>query len=291
MKTTGVYGIAINNKLYIGSSLDVKRRWVQHKSNLTRNCHCNQKLQHAYNKHKKIKFFMLEECNVEKLCLKEKEWFDKLNPFYNIQVPLTNFNIKPVYKFTLEGKLIKKYASAIAAANELLISYSNIQHAAQEKEKFTKSAGGFLWSYTNTINSYIDLKWVKLYVYDIEGTYLNEFESVSEACRKLFPNKNFQTINKQIYLVCQNKACSIDGLRFSFDKVNKLNNKNLLAVTRYFPVVQCSYNNKKQIKTWNTTKEAAVSLGIKTSEITNAIKKNRRTAGYYWYRLGQIKTS
>lgn len=292
MKTTGIYAIAINNKFYIGSSLDVKRRWVQHKSDLNRCCHCNQKLQHAYNKYKKIKFFILEECDVENLYLKEKKWFDNLNPFYNIQDPLTNFNIKPVYKFTLDGKLITMYSSVIEAANETLISYSNIQHAAQENETLTKSAGGFLWSYTNKIkSSYVDLKWVTLYVYDIEGNYLNEFKSVSDACRELFPNKSFQTINKQIYLVCQNKACSIDGLRFSFDKLDKLNNEKLLVVTKNFPIVQCSYNNKEQIKIWNTTKEAAISLGIKTSEITNAIKKNRRTAGYCWYRLGQIKTS
>lgn len=51
---SGVYQIynPINNKRYIGSSINVERRLKEHLRNLKKNTHCNVHLQSAYNKYK-----------------------------------------------------------------------------------------------------------------------------------------------------------------------------------------------------------------------------------------------
>ena len=55
----GVYEIEslTNGKKYVGSSIDIKRRWGNHKSMLRRGCHSNPHLQSAWDKYGK-KYFM-----------------------------------------------------------------------------------------------------------------------------------------------------------------------------------------------------------------------------------------
>lgn len=49
----GVYCIInkINDKKYVGSSIDIEKRWQQHKSDLGRRCHANYHLQKAWDKY------------------------------------------------------------------------------------------------------------------------------------------------------------------------------------------------------------------------------------------------
>lgn len=61
---SGIYQIynPINNKRYIGSSINVERRLKEHLRNLEKNRHCNDHLQSAYNKYKDVlQFQFLEE--------------------------------------------------------------------------------------------------------------------------------------------------------------------------------------------------------------------------------------
>ena len=49
----GIYKIthSTTGKFYIGSTADLRKRWRQHRSELRRNKHCNQKMQYAWNKY------------------------------------------------------------------------------------------------------------------------------------------------------------------------------------------------------------------------------------------------
>lgn len=60
---SGVYQIynPINNKRYIGSSINVERRLKEHLRNLKKNTHCNVHLQSAYNKYKDVLQFQFLE--------------------------------------------------------------------------------------------------------------------------------------------------------------------------------------------------------------------------------------
>jgi group I intron endonuclease len=50
---SGIYRIVnkVNGKFYIGSSVDITKRWYSHLSHLQRNIHANTHLQHAFNKY------------------------------------------------------------------------------------------------------------------------------------------------------------------------------------------------------------------------------------------------
>ena len=91
IKIIGIYSITnkINNKKYIGYSIDIKRRWATHKRNLKNNKHENDHLQKAYNKYGEnaFKYQIVEECTQEELKNKEKYWiafYDSKNNGYNM---------------------------------------------------------------------------------------------------------------------------------------------------------------------------------------------------------------
>lgn len=89
-KIVGVYKILnnINNKFYIGSSIDILNRKRQHFSELEKNRHGNRHLQSSYNKHGKenFEFIILEECDESILMNREQYYIDTFNPKFNIRI-------------------------------------------------------------------------------------------------------------------------------------------------------------------------------------------------------------
>ena len=82
MKQSGIYKITINDKVYVGLSVDIVKRIICHKSLLRNNRHSNNHLQSAYNKYKSFDWEVLEE---DKEWIEEKEimWIDKLDAYKN----------------------------------------------------------------------------------------------------------------------------------------------------------------------------------------------------------------
>jgi group I intron endonuclease len=64
---SGIYQIKNlkNNKIYIGSSKNIKERFLQHKYNLKNNKHCNPILQNSWNKYgeENFEFIIIEIIN------------------------------------------------------------------------------------------------------------------------------------------------------------------------------------------------------------------------------------
>lgn len=89
MKTVGVYGIrnTITGKYYVGSSVDIRRRWVTHKKKLALGVHTGIKLLYAWVKYgpDAWKWVVLEECLPERKHLLEREqhWIDFLSAYEN----------------------------------------------------------------------------------------------------------------------------------------------------------------------------------------------------------------
>lgn len=88
-KLCGVYKIKnlVNGKIYVGSSVDIKPRWQQHRSSLRGNHHGNNYLQRSWNKYGESCFIfeiIREIENQNELIKHEQECIDTLLPQYNM---------------------------------------------------------------------------------------------------------------------------------------------------------------------------------------------------------------
>ena len=99
-KISGIYKIynRVNNKIYVGSSNDISRRWCHHRTLLKRNKHHNIYLQRAYNKYgiDAFEYSIILKCSQQTLLEQEKNtiiYLDTLAPNgYNISSePLAPF--------------------------------------------------------------------------------------------------------------------------------------------------------------------------------------------------------
>ncbi len=122
--SSGIYTIEINNKLYVGSSNNLKHRLKVHKYQLLNNKHHNIHLQRSFNKYKEYKFEIIEYCTEDLVLSLEQYWINQLGVTnnkigYNIctvsgttkgfkcseETKLKMSNSKKGIKFTNEHKL------------------------------------------------------------------------------------------------------------------------------------------------------------------------------------------
>jgi group I intron endonuclease len=88
MENCGVYKITniVNDKCYIGSSKNIKKRWYEHKRRLRKGIHHSQYLQKSFNKYGENNFVfeMLDYCEPDELLVIEQQYFDEIKPEYII---------------------------------------------------------------------------------------------------------------------------------------------------------------------------------------------------------------
>lgn len=88
-KKIGIYQIKsnLNNRIYIGSSIDIRRRWKIHKSQLSLGNHHSIILQRHYDKYGKddLVFSILELCEEDNLIKVEQAYLDHKKPYFNIR--------------------------------------------------------------------------------------------------------------------------------------------------------------------------------------------------------------
>ena len=84
-KKSGIYKLNINNRIYIGSAINLPKRLQQHYNDLCKNRHHNIHLQRAFNKYKILSFEILEIIiDKKELIKKEQYYIDTLKPTLNI---------------------------------------------------------------------------------------------------------------------------------------------------------------------------------------------------------------
>lgn len=104
MERMGIYMIenTVNNKVYIGSSVDTNNRINNHKNDLNKNKHHNKYLQRAWKKYgaDNFTFTVIEKVNDrDKLIEREQYWMD----YYNVSE--NGYNINPTAGSQLGRKL------------------------------------------------------------------------------------------------------------------------------------------------------------------------------------------
>lgn len=143
---SGVYKIInlINNKLYVGSSSNLRKRERDHFTELERGVHKNKHLQSAYKLYNKdsFKFELIENCINDELIKREQFWIDQydFDQLYNM-CPIAGSHLgrknseetklKMSHKvFTVEHK--HKISQAMCGKKNRL----GIKHSEETKNKF-----------------------------------------------------------------------------------------------------------------------------------------------------------
>jgi len=79
----GIYGIRNknSNKIYVGQSKRMKKRWKDHIRDLKSEKHCNSHLLNSFKKYGEdcFEFLVLEECEESELNAKEEEWINRFS--------------------------------------------------------------------------------------------------------------------------------------------------------------------------------------------------------------------
>lgn len=139
----GIYKILNlkNNKLYYGSSKNIKKRWATHRNHLKNNKHVNCILQRAWDKYgeSSFSFEVVELCSENNLLLTEQKYLD-LNPEYNIGVQSSggdNLSNHPN-----KVAILKKISESVNKTLSLMTDEEKIEKFSKPKELNPNWKGG-----------------------------------------------------------------------------------------------------------------------------------------------------
>lgn len=265
----GIYKIInlANEKFYIGSSVDLKKRKRDHMRELKNGIHTNERMQHSFNKYgvEEFKFEIIELVNEkENLITLEQHWMDKTKSYdrnigFNINRLATgggNFGeingnygnkgsknplskrIAQINTDTLE--VVRVWDSSMDIKRELKIHSGNVCKMCIHAEKnILRKSNGFYWCYEKDI-------------------------PVIKQMKKFVPKKRTST---------------------GRDYLDIIGNKN----PRARKIVQISLTGK-YLTTYDTVKEAAESVNIKPHCIySNLSSKRNNSGGYKWMYLEEYE--
>ena len=227
-KLCGIYRIynIKNDKLYVGSAVNLHQRRHAHFSLLKHNKHHSIYLQRAYNKYGEDSFFFeaIEFCEKEILIEREQYYIDTLNPDYNICRVAGNklgvksskksvnqrlktieekclngfkYKAKPVYQYSLKGEFIKKWDNCGDAATNLNITKESLYFSIKHQSK----CKNFLWSYfyLEKMNQRKNSVIKPIIQIDEEENIIQEWESIIKCA------KDLKTSRIHIYNILNNK--------------------------------------------------------------------------------------
>jgi len=211
MKIVGVYQIRniVNNKVYVGSSNNIHKRWKCHVYYLRKGIHENSKLQNAWNKYSEANFIFefLDTGICEDLLIeKEQYYLDIIKPHivgYNINSiagkPLIcsgrRFSLmhsKKVAQYTLDGRLVKIFESAKVACKD----FTGLPAISRAAKGGISTAAGFQWRYFKDKPLKIIEKCIepdirrgighrkRVAQYTLDGKLIEVFESILSASRE-----------------------------------------------------------------------------------------------------------
>lgn len=152
--TCGIYFISnlVNNKIYVGQSISIEKRWVHHKWKLRENNHENIKLQNAWNKYgeENFEFSIVCECEEKQLNTLEQYYILNLESYlpnvgYNITLGGDGLFVKGINNkvnksvYCIETKT--KYFSIAEATRQTGIRDSSILQCCKGNYKYAGKQG------------------------------------------------------------------------------------------------------------------------------------------------------
>lgn len=151
---SGIYRIIHNttNREYIGSAINISRRWYQHKTELRHSRHTNKRLQNSWNKYgeNEFSFEVIELCDISLLIEREQFYIDTLKPYYNIVLiagsQLGYKHTDETIKIIQEKRATQKIPVGLKRTDEqrknISISHKGIKLSEETKRKISVSNMG-----------------------------------------------------------------------------------------------------------------------------------------------------
>lgn len=276
----GIYMIRnkINDKKYIGQSVDIWYRYRNHLSE-SYNRNCNKK---AYNMaiHKAIRKYgennfeiiVLEECSEEKLDEREIYWidyYDTYNNGYNQTIGGDSFvkriDRNNIYRLWDDGNSVSEIHK-ITGHNKHNIIYILEGYDSYSSEE-SRRRGIKVYSKSNS---------KRVYMYDINGKYICEFSSITDASKKT------NTSHGDISACIHGRQKSANNYMWSLEKTDNIGEYNATMTNKKKKVLKYDSENNF-IEEFDSITAAAKSVGLKgLSGIITSCKNGSLCRGYKW---------
>lgn len=292
----GIYKITCtaSKKCYIGSSINIVRRFQTHIQELKGNRHINPILQNTYHKYGSESFIyeVVAEAatqNYEELLILEKHYLETLRPELNISKETLSPPriITKVQKYSHDGVFIKQYESVVSAAEELNIEPTNIFAVLRGVKP---QAAGFLWT---SVDSPPDT--IPALCRDLSGT--NAVSDFWKNGKYTITKKDISNgATLEIYTKLEDLLIDLKTTRQNVMSQLKGRTKTCCGFALECP--EFTYirsfsagvpkqtlklsEDRTEIERFPSASAAARAVGLDKSAILNAIKGNFRSAGFFW---------
>lgn len=191
------YENKINHKIYIGQSIDPKKRFREHKNAAfnSNNTDYDLPIHRAIRKYGLDNFdiVILEFCSKNQADEREKYWIQFYNS-YNKGYNATNggqdgggYNGKEVLVYDLDGNFITSYVNAKEAAKTLGVSYSVVQQVLHAERPTCKQVQLKYADDDKIITKFKSRQGGKISIYqlDINSNIIQEWDSAADASKAL----------------------------------------------------------------------------------------------------------
>lgn len=212
-RESGVYQIRCvpTGKVYVGSAMNLQKRWDEHRRSLRRGDHGNTYLQNAWNKYgeENFEFAVLEFANVSDLLRAEQEWIDSTG-CVDKEI---GFNIRPSAE-SPGGVNIQVWEGFIdPEGNEITIvglqefcdhhnlDYRSMHRLSTGKSKLKSYKG---WTHRNSVRQRDYIKTYEGFI-DPEGNLVGPITNLAEFCRQ------HDLDNTHMVAVANGRICSHRG--------------------------------------------------------------------------------
>lgn len=223
----GIYKIQckINNKVYIGYSSNIKKRFYLHKFKLKNNKHENSYLQNAWNKYSEdaFSFIIIEECLLN-LCIEREDYYVKKHKSYfrkfgyNLAITgignigkMPKYIIKKTQKTKKANALKRGYYFTAETIKKQVEGRKGFKHSSETIEKIRIASINRKKSKEVTQKT-IDANNITINQYSLENKYIKTFKSITEAL--FFLNKTIKS--GHISNCCKNKRKSAYGYKWKY---------------------------------------------------------------------------